>query len=168
MRRRHSGPRRNRRYGPLKLPMGNWAPAERPFRQSLDEDGFVQGFTLVHTDAGTGDRVEARVYEADNAGYARKSTGIPARVDPTRVWHLQRIEPRAARAYGGTIATLRYLAARADNHRAWLITEVMAESGDDAAVIRVLKTYGGFQDVPDPSFRPRLLVRRPTSSRSRS
>ena len=150
------------RYGRAKLPIGKWAAAELPFRQSLDEEGFVDGFTVVHTDAGTGDRVVARVYEADNAGYARKSTGIPTRVDRTRVWHLQRIEPRTAKAYGGTIATLRYLAARADQRRAWLITEVMAESRDDAAVIRVLKKYGGFEDVPDRSFRPRLLVRRPT------
>lgn len=157
-----------RRYARAKLPIGNWAAAERPFRQPLDEDDFVYGFTVVHTDAGTGDRVVARVYEADDARYARKSTGIPTRLDQTRVWHLQRIEPRTAKAYGGTIATLRYLAARADHHGAWLITEVMAESGDDAAVIRVLKKYGGFHDVPDPSLQPRLLVRRPTSSKLRA
>ena len=94
----------------------------------------------------------------------RKSTGIPTRIDPKRVWYLQRIEPRTAKAYGGTIATLRYLADQADQRRAWLITEVMAESGRDAAVIRVFKKYGDFEDVPGASLQPRLLVRRPRFS----
>ena len=78
--------------------MGSWSPHVRPFRQSLDEDGFVYGFTLVHTDAGTGDRVIARVYESDDAGYARESTGIPVRIDPKHIWHLQRLEPRVSKA----------------------------------------------------------------------
>ncbi len=104
---------RRKRYGLAKLPMGNWAGAVRPFKQSKDH----YGFTVVHTDAGTGDRVIARVYESHDAGYPRKSTGIPTRIDPKRVWYLQRIEPRTARVYGGTIATLRYLADQADQRR---------------------------------------------------
>jgi hypothetical protein len=137
--------------------MGNWTAAVRPFRQSPD----IYGFTVANTDAGTGDRVIARVYECHDAGYPRQSTGIPARIRAKRVWYLQRIEPRRAKAYGGTIATLRHLAARADQSRAWMIAEVMAENRDDTAVIRVLKKYGDFEDVPDASLRPRLLVRRP-------
>ena len=56
---------RRKRYGLAKLPMGNWAGAVRPFRQSKDH----YGFTVVHTDARTGDRVIATVYESDDAGY---------------------------------------------------------------------------------------------------
>jgi len=47
------------------------------------------------------------------------------------------------------------------------IPVVMAASGDNRAVIRVLKKYGAFEDVPDKSYQPRLLVRRPRGHQAR-
>jgi hypothetical protein len=153
-------PRRKRleRYGLAELPMGDWVVEVKPFTQRPG----VYGFRIVSSDAGTGDRVIARVYECDDGDFPRESTGIPERIDPKQVWHLQRLEPRVSKAYGGTIATLKRLTVRADEQRAWVITQVMAERGNDDAVIGVLKKYGGFKDVPDPEL-PGLLVRRPES-----
>jgi hypothetical protein len=154
------GQRRSGREG---LPEGKWTATVAPFAQSKDR--AFSGFRLVHTDAVTGDRVDAWIYE-DDEQYASESTGIPSDLKPKQLWHLGRLEPRVQRARGGTKATLRYLAEQADQRGVWIMTEVMADNGDDATLIRVLKKYGDFEHVSDVDLWPRVLVRRPRKGRA--
>lgn len=126
-------------HGRFKLPMGAWEPSE----EWLND----KNLRLRLTDSATGDIVVANVWLGDWQ-YGREFWAMPDSVDDEHLWYLQRLEPRQSRAYGGTIAALKWLGDKADSGGIWMTTEVLTHSEEhNIVVMAVLMTYGGYQSL---------------------
>ncbi len=122
------------------LPVGQWVAGGTPTR--------TKPFDVYVRDPCTGDYVVATVHEEQSDGM----WSLPLEV----VWNLGCIEPRTARAKGGTRALIKYLAEQADNAKKWLYAEVC--SNNDAVVMRLLGEQGFTS--PDSEY-PKTMTREP-------
>lgn len=90
---------------------------DRPSRRGLPKGKWSTGgevSVVVHRDMFTGDSVKMMFVRGDVRGSPVEYWGCPPDTDPANVWHLRRTEPRTARAWGGTPASLNYLTTLAD------------------------------------------------------
>ena len=89
-----------------------------------------------------------------------------ANVPDHRLWYVHRLFLRIPRVRGGTSALLRHMARTADDHGVWMTTEIMPQHrSDEALLIRLFKTYGGFdlcsEEWERNMMRPPQTLRRP-------
>ena len=149
------------------LPIGNWETC------AYEGDEKQRIFYIQATEAETEDCVRATLQIGHWQFGRDRWEGLSdllrsAQVRDEDWWYLHRLDPqpRRALAIGGTTAVLQMLSELADQDKAWVGTEAMADIHGSPATRRLvsfLQKHGGFESLAPPNEDEHdLLIRRPS------